>query len=183
MGGWGKKARTVHTLTLPSELRVRARRPSILSMLGSAGFPTQLAVSVWKLATAQGRLNMEKHEDIQQMVAEITEFCRHTLVDIEIRDDGETDIQIDDDGIATGVANVNDIPDADKMHLFLFARGMELGDEEKAERPAEKGVVPAEDLASFPENGAGEDAGRGGVEVQPAAVDAGRVAAGASVGD
>lgn len=185
MGGWPTKSAQQHTLKLPSGVTVEVKRPSLISMLSHGGLPTTLAVAVWKVAGNQYKPNTENADDIKMMAEQVAVFTARTLRSIKVHllpEDGqpdarpETDVMVDEHGIARGVARIEDIPDADQMAVFLYARGIEPGEEEKEASTNGQGVATAETLTTFPSgsDAAGAPAGSGGAPVSPAAVAADR---------
>src|SRR5215471_8392881 len=135
MAGWPVKSAQKHTLTLPSGVKVEVKRPSLITMLANGGLPTALSVAVWKVAGNQYKPDTESADDIRMIADQVVHFAAYTLTSIKVvlphvangsngvsDDRPETDITVGDDGIARGVVRVEDIPDADKMSLFLYAR-------------------------------------------------------------
>src|SRR5262245_18843583 len=183
--GWPLKAAQKHTLTLPTGVRVEVKRPSLITMLANGGLPTSLAVSVWKMASNSYKPNTESGDDIRMIADQVVYFVAHTLTSIKVHvpssangkgdERPETDVIVGDDGIARGVARIEDIPDSDKMAIFIYSRGIEMSDEEKADAPKTEAVSP-ETLSQFPAGSeqSGGDAGSGGEPVRAAAVEVDR---------
>lgn len=190
MGGWPTKSAQQHLFALPSGVKVEVKRPSLITMLSHGGLPTSLAVAVWKVAGNTYKPNTENADDIRMMAEQVGVFAAHALRSIKVHllpevgkpdTRPETDITVGDDGIARGVARIEDIPDSDQMALFLYARGVELAEDEKTNG---EGAVEAEKLATFPagvEQPSGP-AGRDSAPVQPEAVDPDRALAAAPSG-
>jgi hypothetical protein len=168
----------IHTLTLPSGTKVRARRPSTFTLVTAGLFPAELSAAVWKMSGEAFALTRSGADDVDperfRRYAEVIEgFIPHVLVEPKIG--VITDAVVGPDGYLTGTVESADLPDTDKQHLFFFGQGVFRGDEEMADlvaaRPQE---VTAKDVEPFrSDQPARPDAGSGGETVRAAAVSPG----------
>lgn len=166
---WGR----LHTVTLPSGMKVGARRISLMSLLWAGGFPTELTSVVWSMFN-QGvdvkQLSQEP-DGLRRMVGIIEAVVPHVLVQPKVLTPQEveggktTTLEVGADGVQHGAVALGDIPDVDKQWLFLFGQALIRTDEERDDRagaPAGPGGFRAERVRA--------DAGPGGAAVRPAAV-------------
>ncbi len=163
------------TLSLPSGIKVRARRPSVLSLINAGGFPADLNVEVWKLIK-KDLLDPDKvagdPEGIKQWARLIDAYVPHVLIDPRVVDgDAPTDLE-EADGFVTGRLNIKDFGDMDKQVAFLFGNGAAPADEELTERGITGPAALAEALRRFRDGSARDEAGRGVEEVRAPALDA-----------
>lgn len=154
---------------------VSARRPSLLTLVTSGAFPSELGTAVWKMAK-QGWPVVNSADpapaDFQRFAEVIEALLPHVLVDPKI---GEvTALSENSAGRLTGFIELANLSDADKQHLFYFAQGVIRAEEEIVD--AKRQEVTARTLEPFRDGQVGADGGPGGAAVQPAAVDAGGVA-------
>ena len=165
------------TLTLPSGIKVKARRPSVLSLIAAGGFPSELTVDVWKLVKKE-KLDPDKIvEDPEGIVAWaklIDAYVPHVLVDPRIcTAPGElTELHEVDggDGLVTGQLNIRDVIDMDKQVVFLFGNDAAAADEELTDGVGGRVSELADALRRFRVGPARGEAGRGGEEVRQEAV-------------
>lgn len=167
-----------HTLTLPSGVKFRVRRPSILTLINSGGFPSEMTIEIWKVVSAEGldpKKLLEDAKGLTNWAKLIDMFIPHVSIMPKITTDGaETNIAEDANGIAVGNVDLATLPDADKQLLFLFGTYAAASDEEMAEGA----TAPVPALTRFPEGAAREDDRSGSAEVrteteQPSGVAAG----------
>lgn len=171
----------LHTLTLPSGAKVRARRPSTMTLVTSGIFPSELATAVWAMQRdGFAKLNTTTDPGEYKRFAEVVDgFIPHVLVEPKI---GEaTELTLNADGCLTGFVELSQMPDEDKTHLFFFGQGLFRGDEEMGEEKARMEVL-ANDLQPFRDGTARPDPGPGGEALQPAAVESGGAAGGVADG-
>jgi hypothetical protein len=158
----------VQVLTLPqSKYKVRARRPSLITLIASGGFPAELAAVVWRM--------YEKGEDadtattepdnIMRMASLIEAYVPHVLVTPQVGPTSQ--IEIDAEGFVVGTISMIDLHDTDKRFLFFYGQGLLEASDLK---PTETASAPA--LASFPENVARADARPAREPVRTETVDA-----------
>src|SRR5712691_6864358 len=162
----------IHTLTLPSGYKILARRPSVLSLISSGGFPSQMTQEVWKLIEKE-KITVESvtesPEAIQQWAIMLNAYLPHVAVDPKIQPGVPTNIVEDDNKMLHGVLAVEDVQDLDKQFIFLFGNGVAASDEELAEKLKE---AEAAGLTRFPVGSERVDGGRGSKEVRTEAVEA-----------
>jgi hypothetical protein len=172
------------TLTLPSGIKVRARRPSIMTLVASGGFPSELTVEVWKLIKKDA-LDPDKigddAESIKSWTSLVDAYIPHVLINPSIvcdvlDKDGnvverrDTELTEDEQGLVHGQVNIRDITDMDKNVVFLFGNNICASDEELAEgRRGVGGAALAKALLEFRKDPARGDAGPGGEAVRPEA--------------
>src|SRR3990167_6722708 len=79
-------------LMLPSGVRVRARRPSIISLIASGGFPTELTGMVWKLANRDASVEdlVQNADDLIRMTQLINAYILNVLVSPKLSMSEET---------------------------------------------------------------------------------------------
>ncbi len=167
------------TLSLPSGIKVKARRPSVLSLIASGGFPSELTLEVWKLVK-KDLLDPDKiANDVESVMAwakMIDAYVPHVLINPVLVTGADEDtvlVQADDSELVTGKVNIRDITDIDKQTLFLFGQGVVPADEELAERGFGGRVAElAATLKEFRGGAARDEAGRGVEEVRAEAVSA-----------
>ncbi len=174
-----KYGRIVQTVSLPSGVKMRARRPSVLSLIASGGFPSELTLEIWKLASREGDIskNAESLDSLKSWAALLEAYIPYVLVTPQIG--LVTDVKEDDQGVLIGTIVIGDLQDMDKQVLFLFGNGLVPSDEEIADGKKE---VSAKSLASFRDGEQGADAGSSSEAVQPAPVVAGGDAPGPTPG-
>lgn len=160
--------------TLPqSKHKVRVRRPSLLTLIATGGFPAELAAVVWKMyekGTSPDDITQDP-QGILQMATLIEAYVPFVLVSPKVG--VLTQVETDSDGVLTGTIALLDLHDTDKQFLFFYGQG--LVDIPEAPRATE--TVSAQALQSFPEDAARADAGPAGESVRPAPVDDGRAPA------
>ncbi len=166
MAGRQPRIGQTHPLTLPASREiVEVRRPSTFTLIVSGGLPAELSALVWKLFGTKMQLVdvMETGKELKDFAMLIEKFVPFVLVDPVI---GETTTcTIGEDGRLHGALRLDDLPDLDKNHLFLFGVGVLKGDDERDE-------VVAADLATFRAGAARGDAGSGGEALREAPVGA-----------
>lgn len=152
-------------LTLPSTLRVHARRPSLMSLISAGGFPTELTGLVWQLASNEisPAQMVASPEELVRTCRLIDAFLAHVLVSPVVQDDADTEITppSTDDEPATGHVRTADLPDTDKQYLFLYGTGM-------LRATPVAGAMEARTLETFRDESVRADAGSSGPAVQPA---------------
>jgi hypothetical protein len=151
-----------------SKKKVRVRRPSLITLLASGGFPADLAAIVWGM--------YEKGEDpekfarepdgIRNMALLMETYVPYVLVSPTIGP--TTHVAPDSEGVLTGTINLLDLHDIDKRFLFFYGQGL-------LDTPA-KEEVSAQALDTFPEGAASPDTRPAREPVRSEAVDDGGVA-------
>jgi hypothetical protein len=157
-----------HVLTLPSGVKVRARRPSLLSLIYSGGFPTELTATVWQLYAKQinaEEVAQKEPEGLLRLAGLIEQYIPHVLISPRVGP--MTKLDEGPEGVLTGTVALLDILDLDKQYLFLFGQRLILAPEE---RQAGAEQTAAADLAEFRQRAESGDAGSSGAAVQPATV-------------
>lgn len=142
----------VQTVTLPqSKYKVRVRRPSLITLIASGGFPAELAAVVWKMYEGKNDGDLlQEPEGIMRMASLIEAYVPHVLVVPQVGPTSQIDI--DAEGFAIGSVAMLDLHDTDKRFLFFYGQGLLDAMDEK---PTETASAPA--LASFPEDVARAD--------------------------
>lgn len=151
----------VKVVTLPfSKYKVRLRRPSLITLIATGGFPTELASVVWKMyETNKNADELAKEPDgILHMASLMESYIPFVLVEPHVG--GATNLQLDAEGNMTGTWAMIDVSDSDKRFLFFYGQG--LLDDFPTE-PVKNGATPepevsAQTLATFPEEQARADA-------------------------
>lgn len=160
----------VHTLSLPSGKKIKVRRPSLLYLVTSGGFPAELTMKVWQ--TLQGPAEelpdlLNDPKALTSWATIINSYIPNVMVDPKI---GEpTNLEEEDDGTLSGTLSLADMRDADRQFVFLYGTGVYKGDEEMITAQVEKEIKVA-DLVNFRDESVRPDAGRGGEEVRSEAV-------------
>jgi hypothetical protein len=149
-----------------SKLRVRVRRPSLVTLIASGAFPAELASIVWKMYEKTDETPNDDPESIQRMARLMEEFIPHVLVTPRIG--SVTQLQDDVDGVAQGTIASIDLGDLDKRWLFFYGQG--LVEQDGSETTPE---VSAASLDSFPEEPARADARPAREPVRAEAVESG----------
>jgi len=157
-----------HLVTLPSGIKMLARRPSIVSLISSDGFPDELTTLVWRMGEEKNVVSelMRTKEGIRQLASMMEAYLPFILISPKIT--SETATEVGPDGVLTGTIASMDLVDEDKNWLFLFGQGLILTPEERQVGP----TVAAADLARFREGLKSDVPGQSGAAVQSAAVDA-----------
>lgn len=151
-----------YVFDLPSKLlRVRARRPSLLTILASGGFPNELTAAAWRSQNGTVDFSGENPQLIRQLAQLIDAILSHVLVSPAVG--LETRLEEGPDGVAAGTVAVVDLPDVDKQFLFMWAQRL-------LPTPGEE-APPA--LDNFRDERARVDARSAGTAVQPATVGTG----------
>jgi hypothetical protein len=101
-------------------------------------------------------------ERLRQLAQLIDAYVPHVLVSPRVAPMSQN--ELDANGIVIGTVALIDVPDMDKLHLFLYGQGLIDG-------PATEGGATAA-LKSFRDDDASVDAGRGVEEVRAPALDA-----------
>jgi hypothetical protein len=124
---WGRR----YTVVLPSGHRVIVRRVSLVSLLWSGGFPTELTAAVWRMfQQAPDAKPVDDPDTLRKMVGITEGVIPHVLVQPKI---GETTaLETGADGVLHGTVAIGDIPDLDKQWLLLFGQGLIRTEEERA---------------------------------------------------
>jgi hypothetical protein len=163
---WGRR----YTVMLPSGHRVIVRRVSLVSLLWSGGFPTELTAAVWRMFQQSADTKpVDDPDQLRKMVGITEQVIPHVLVQPKI---GETTaLEAGADGVLHGTVAIGDIPDLDKQWLLLFGQGLIRTEEERAATGAEPGPEGFRDEPVRP------DAGPGGAAVRAAPVGDGGTAA------
>ncbi len=149
-----------YVFDLPSKLmRIRARRPSLLTILAAGGFPNELTAAVWRSQSGTLDFSGENPELIRQLAQLIDAMITHILVSPQVGPD--TRLEEGPGGVAQGTVAVVDLPDVDKQFLFMWVQRL-------LPTPGEEAPP---DLHSFRDERPRADVGPVGAAVQPAAVD------------
>ncbi len=125
----------VHTLTLPTGVKVRARRPSITSLVRSGGFPVDLASYAFRLFSEPGGTAAIRGEDpagLQRFADMIEQYLPYVLVSPKVAtgENPASQVETGPDGWEVGTVALGDIQDDDKMKLVMFGVGAAYSDEE-----------------------------------------------------
>lgn len=159
-----------HSVILPSGVKVLARRPSIMSLIASGGFPDELTALVWRMGqekTVASELS-QTPEGIRQLATMIEAFLPYVLMSPKVGP--VTATELGDDGVLTGTIERMDIDDGDKNWLFLFGQGVILTQEERQAAPK---TLTAADLGRFRTELQSSQLGQSGEAVQSTAVEVG----------
>src|SRR5262245_38401145 len=137
----------VRVVTLPlSRYKVRVRQPSLITLIATGGFPSELASVVWKMYE-QNKDPAELSSDpagIMQMANLIESYVPYVLVSPKIG--AQTEMRADADGVMSGTLAMLDIRDSDKRFLFFYGQGLLDGADFT---PTQEVSAPA--LTTFPE--------------------------------
>lgn len=147
---------SARVVTLPqSGQKVRARRPSLVTLIATGGFPAELASVVWNMYEKgeDPSQNAKDAEGILRMANLIEQYVPHVLVTPQVGPVTQTDV--DGEGVLIGTVSMIDLPDMDKRFLFFYGQGLLDG---TTQPPASPEIVSAKALESFPENGERADA-------------------------
>ncbi len=147
-------------ITLPSGYKIKARRPSVLSLISSGGFPAALTNDMWKLIEKEkidSKAITESPEMIKQWAGMLDAYIQYVAVDPKIVAEGETSLTEDDDKTLHGRINIQDVEDFDKQYLFLFGNDVAPSDDEVN---AKRKEAEAAGLAKFPDGSARVEGGR-----------------------
>ncbi len=168
----------LHTLTLPSGAKVKAKRPSILTLIKDGGFPSELTIAVWRMMKREMDLDaLGKDPDaFKQWAALIDAVTASVLVSPAVGE--KTDLTADEAGVLCGTVLIGDIPDLDKQFIFLFGNAVYRSDEEQLTEKAKAAQGGQEDQATprvadlqpFREDAPGGNAGHGGAAIRTEAV-------------
>lgn len=176
------KVARIQTLTLTSGMKVQVRRPSVLSLITSEGFPQDLTIAVWKLIKKdQLDPDMIGHdaEAIRTWARLITAYVPEVLVNPRVTDVTELVPVEGDPGRVSGTIEMRDISDMDKQFLFLYGNGVVPSNEEMEAGVSSGKVLEA--LRTFRDRAARGDAGPGGEAVRAEAVEPAGVESAGSV--
>jgi len=119
-------------IPLPSGTRVYAARPSVITLIRSGGFPTELTGMLWRLTNKdQDPADLvQSPEDLERIVQLIDTYIPHVQVQPEITLNPDTPTSLTpppDDAPQepwSGVVNIRDMTDPDKQFLFLYGQGL-----------------------------------------------------------
>ena len=168
-------------LMLPSGVRVRARRPSIISLIASGGFPTELTGMVWKLANRDASVEdlVQNADDLIRMTQLINAYILNVLVSPKLSMSEETALVAPPEEQPqmpwAGVVNLADMEDVDKQFLFLYGQGL-LSSE------VLQGATGARSLETFRDGAVRVGSGSDGEAVRTETIEPDRVAPGGSGG-
>lgn len=159
---------TTQTLTLTNGMKVRVRRPSILSLISSEGFPQDLTGEVWKLIKKDKldpqKLEVADVESIRTWARLINAYVPQVLVNPKVTEVTELVDVEGKPGQVSGTIALEDISDMDKQFLFLYGNGAAPSDEEMEAGVGSSKVLEA--LRRFREGAARDNAGPGGEAVR-----------------
>lgn len=123
----------VQTVTLPSGMKVKAKRPSVLSLITSAGFPQDLTLEVWKLIK-KDKLDPDAlgndAASIQAWARLIEAYIPKVLVNPRVTEVTQLVPVEGVPGLMSGTWALEDIGDLDKQVLFLYGNDAAPSDEE-----------------------------------------------------
>lgn len=152
------------TLELPSGAKVRARRPSLQTVLSTGDLPSELTALAVRLVNGEAP-DLTVPDQAVRMLGFMDRFIRFVLIEPKIAD--ESNVTEDDDGTLHGQIALIDLDDRDKQYLWRFGQGgIAIGAD---------GEVTSDMLATFRNGRARADSGPSGAEVSHETV----VAAGA----
>ncbi len=140
---------SVQVLPLPSGIKVRARRPSIISLIASGGFPGELVAfaSTMIMDGKEPDALLAEPDGLRRMAALIEAYVPYVLVSPKVS--VVTALNEDVEGVLQGTLAMIDLDDIDKRFLFFWGQGL-LGE-------PEGGAVAATSLKPFPDGAARAD--------------------------
>jgi len=165
-------------VTLPSTDKVRAKKPSMVTMFTSGLFPNDVTTYAIRLYNKQvseqspSQLSETDPEAAKTMLKLIDIFVPKILIEPRVVE-GEgavTAVEVGEDGVQKGTVKLEDIPDPDKQYLFLWGQGLLPDDANRIPARAEAPPAAAE-VAPFRGGDERPDAGPTSAEVSPAAVE------------
>lgn len=123
-----KKFTGIHDVTLPSGFKVKARKPSLFTLVSSGVFPNELTAMAMKLTEKKKddafSKAIESEPDALKAFAGLMDvLLARVLADPQVTTD-PTDCDITDENFLTGKINAQDVDDYDKQWLFLWSQSL-----------------------------------------------------------
>jgi hypothetical protein len=122
--------------------KVLARQPSLVTLIASGGFPSELAAVVWKMYERgdNGEQMTSTPDGIRQMANLIEAYVPHVLVKPQVG--AVTHVTVDGDGVLDGTIAMIDLPDLDKRYLFFYGQRLLAPIEQTVSAPVERADLP-----------------------------------------
>jgi hypothetical protein len=168
-------------VTLPSGNKVRAKKPSLVTLIVGGVFPNDMmrhAIRLYNKDIPEQPTRVEDPEQARAALQLMDIMLPKVLIHPSIGN--VTAVEEDEEGVQKGTVMLEDVPDGDKQWLFLWGQGL-LPDDASKPLPGEVKTPAAAEVAPFRGESERSDAGSGSAEVQPAAVEPDRAPTGEPV--
>ena len=159
-----------------SEMKVKARKISLITLMTKGLFPSELTSMVVQMFDQKVELDAAALRNNPAVMKELFAVIEAIvpLVLVEPTIGTVTALTEDVDGFAIGTIRLDDIPDLDKQYLFYFGQGLARQFIPKrvqpSSEPLDEEVTPT-DVASFRDGAARPDTGLPGEALRDQAVD------------